>query len=100
MKPDIDNLTAENIVAFIGSIFDRRGGDEYLGEPVTMGEHMLQGATIAERNGQPEEIIVGALLHDMGHSPASLAPSRWTIPRTVTMRMQAPRCWNSSFRPS
>ena len=32
-----------------------------------MGEHMLQGATIAERNGQPEEIIVGALLHDMSH---------------------------------
>ena len=67
MKPDINSLTAETIVAFIGSIFDRRGGEEYLGEPVTMGEHMLQGATIAERNGQPEEIIVGALLHDIGH---------------------------------
>ena len=33
MKPDIDNLTAENIVAFIGSIFDQRGGDEYLASP-------------------------------------------------------------------
>jgi predicted HD phosphohydrolase len=28
---------------------------------------MLQGATIAEQNGQPDEIIVGALLHDIGH---------------------------------
>ncbi len=67
MKPDIATLTHETIVDFIGSIFDRRGGEEYLGEPVNMGQHMLQGATIAEQNGQPEEIIVGALLHDIGH---------------------------------
>ncbi len=67
MKPDFDQLNADNIVAFIGDIFARRGGEEYLGEPVTMAEHMLQGATIAEQNGQSEEIIVGALLHDIGH---------------------------------
>ncbi len=67
MKPDIDALTPQNIVAFIGGIFERRGDEEYLGEPVTMAEHMLQGATIAEQNGQSEEIIVGALLHDIGH---------------------------------
>lgn len=60
-------LTRDTIVDFLASIFDRRGSEEYLGEPVTMGEHMLQGATIAERNGQPDEIIVGALLHDIGH---------------------------------
>ena len=67
MTPDASALTPENIVAFLGSIFDRRGGEEYLGEPVTMGQHMLQGATLAERAGQSEEIIVGALLHDIGH---------------------------------
>ena len=67
MKPDFSTLNRDNIVAFIGDIFDRRGGEEYLGEPVTMAEHMLQGATIAEQNGQAEEIIVGALLHDIGH---------------------------------
>ena len=67
MKPDVDTLSRETIVEFIGSIFERRGGEEYLGEPVNMGQHMLQGATIAEQNGQPEEIIVGALLHDIGH---------------------------------
>ena len=66
-KPDFSTLTRDNIVAFLGDIFDRRGDEEYLGEPVTMTEHMLQGATIAEQNGQPEEIIVGALLHDIGH---------------------------------
>lgn len=61
------NLTRENIVEFLGSIFDRRGDEEYLGEPVTMGEHMLQGATLAEKANMPEEIIVAALLHDIGH---------------------------------
>ncbi|UWQ26549.1 HD domain-containing protein [Leisingera aquaemixtae] len=66
-KPDVSKLTRDTIVEFIGGIFDRRGGEEYLGEPVTMAEHMLQGAAIAEQNGQPEEIIVGALLHDIGH---------------------------------
>ncbi|WIY23871.1 (R)-1-hydroxy-2-trimethylaminoethylphosphonate oxygenase [Parasedimentitalea psychrophila] len=60
-------LTPSTIVAFIGDIFERCGSEEYLGEAVTMGEHMLQGATIAEQNGQDEEIIVGALLHDIGH---------------------------------
>jgi predicted HD phosphohydrolase len=65
--PDISRLTSKNIVAFIGDIFERRGGEEYLGEPVTMAEHMLQAATIAEETGQDEQIIVGALLHDIGH---------------------------------
>lgn len=60
-------LTQGNIVRFLGNIFERCGGEEYLGEPVTMGEHMLQGATIAEQNGQSEEIIVATLLHDIGH---------------------------------
>ena len=41
--------------------------EEYL-EPVTIGEHMPQGATLAEMQGQPETIIVAALLHDdIGH---------------------------------
>lgn len=60
-------LTRANIVAFLGDIFTRRGGEEYLGEPVTMAEHMLQGATLAEEAGHREEIIVAALLHDIGH---------------------------------
>lgn len=67
MRPDFAELNRDNIVAFLGDIFARRGGEEYLGEPVTMAQHMLQGATIAEQNGLPEEIIVGALLHDIGH---------------------------------
>jgi len=66
-SPKDTKLTPQNIVAFIGGIFERCGHEEYLGEPVTMEQHMLQGATIAEQNGLDEEIIVGALLHDIGH---------------------------------
>jgi phosphonate degradation associated HDIG domain protein len=65
--PNADELTPENIVGFIGDIFARRGGEEYLGEPVTMAEHMLQGAHLAEEQGEPEIIVVAALLHDIGH---------------------------------
>ncbi len=66
-KADFQTLTPDNIVAFLGDIFERCGDTEYLGEPVTMAQHMLQGATIAEQNGMDDEIIVGALLHDIGH---------------------------------
>ena len=60
-------LTRENIVEFLAGIFERRGGEEYLGEPVTMAEHMLQGAHFAEQRGERDDIIVAALLHDIGH---------------------------------
>ncbi len=62
-----DHLNAGNIVSFLEDIFERRGGEEYLGEPVTMAQHMLQGATLAEKNGESETLIVAALLHDIGH---------------------------------
>ncbi len=66
MKPS-KTLDTSNIVEFIGDIFARCGDEEYLGEPVTMAEHMLQSASLAENDDMPVEIIVGALLHDIGH---------------------------------
>ncbi|MEP0941150.1 MAG: HD domain-containing protein [Rhizobiaceae bacterium] len=60
-------LTRQNIVAFLGDIFERRGDEEYLGEPVTMAEHMLQSAHFAEEAGEPDIVVVAALLHDIGH---------------------------------
>ena len=62
-----DELNKENIVSFLQDVFDRCGNEEYLGEDVTMAEHMLQGATLAELRGYSEDIIVAALLHDIGH---------------------------------
>jgi phosphonate degradation associated HDIG domain protein len=65
MKPN--ELNAGNIVEFIADIFERRGAESYLGEPVTMSEHMLQDAWLAEQDGAPEELVAAALLHDIGH---------------------------------
>jgi phosphonate degradation associated HDIG domain protein len=59
--------TADTIVDFIGDIFERRGAESYLGERVTMSQHMLQAAQLAEQADAPEEVIVSALLHDIGH---------------------------------
>jgi [1-hydroxy-2-(trimethylamino)ethyl]phosphonate dioxygenase len=66
-KPNRGTLSPETIVAFLSDIFERRGAEEYLGEPVTLAEHMLQAAHLAEQQGEQEIIIVAALLHDIGH---------------------------------
>lgn len=60
-------LDRSNIVAFIADIFERRGAESYLGEAVTMSQHMLQGAVLAEREGAADELVAAALLHDIGH---------------------------------
>lgn len=57
----------DTIVAFLADIFVRRGAEEYLGESVTMAEHMLQGAWFAEQEDAGDELIAAALLHDVGH---------------------------------
>jgi [1-hydroxy-2-(trimethylamino)ethyl]phosphonate dioxygenase len=57
----------EEIVEFIAGIFERRGAEEYLGEPVTMAEHMLQSAWLAEQENAEDELVAAALLHDIGH---------------------------------
>jgi phosphonate degradation associated HDIG domain protein len=62
-----EKLTRETIVPFIADIFNRRGAESYLGEDVTMSEHMLQGAALAEAEGASDELVAAALLHDIGH---------------------------------
>ena len=59
--------TSETIVDVIADILTRRGSESYLGEAVTMQQHMLQAAAQAEREGAPDELVAAALLHDIGH---------------------------------
>ena len=61
------SLSSDTIVEFIADIFARRGADSYLGEEVTMSEHMLQGAQLAEQAGADDALVAAALLHDIGH---------------------------------
>ena len=62
-----ETLDRRTIVPFLAEIFERRGAEEYLGEPVTIAEHMLQGAALAESEGASDELVAAALLHDIGH---------------------------------
>lgn len=48
-------------------VFREYGSGQYLGEPVSMTEHMLQSAYAAERDGAPPQLVAAALLHDYGH---------------------------------
>ncbi len=66
-RPDVTQLGPKTIVSFLGDIFDRRGAESYLGEDVTMSQHMLQGAQLAEQASAGDAIIAAALLHDIGH---------------------------------
>lgn len=61
-----------DIIDLIAEIFARRGVETYLGEGVTMAEHMLQTAALAEGAGAPDALIAAALLHDIGHFTGEL----------------------------
>ncbi|HSV60204.1 MAG TPA: HD domain-containing protein [Variovorax sp.] len=54
-------------IADIETLFERRGGEQYSGEPVSQLEHALQTAQLAELAGADDELITAALLHDLGH---------------------------------
>jgi [1-hydroxy-2-(trimethylamino)ethyl]phosphonate dioxygenase len=60
----MDNLS---IIDTIFDTFRAHGDAVYLGEPVTLTEHMLQTAHAAEQDGAPPVLVAAALLHDYGH---------------------------------
>ncbi len=51
----------------IARLFAERGDSAYFGEQVSQSEHALQSAHLAEREGAADELVVAALLHDIGH---------------------------------
>jgi phosphonate degradation associated HDIG domain protein len=55
------------VVDEIARLFADEGCHAYLGEPVSLSEHMLQTAHLAELSGAPASLVVAALLHDIGH---------------------------------
>ena len=66
LVPD-ENATSASVVARLAKLFAEQGESEYLGEPVTQAEHMLQAAACAQRAGASNALIAAALLHDVGH---------------------------------
>jgi phosphonate degradation associated HDIG domain protein len=54
------------LLAEIEGLFAAHGHNTY-GEGVTMQEHGLQAAALAEHEGASDVLVVAALLHDIGH---------------------------------
>jgi len=51
----------------IAELFAGPGARDYLGEAVTIGEHMRQAGALAAAAGAPAPLVAAALLHDVGH---------------------------------
>jgi gamma-butyrobetaine dioxygenase len=51
----------------IAELFTSEGAADYLGEPVTVAEHLLQAGASAQAAGAPPALVAAALLHDVGH---------------------------------
>jgi predicted HD phosphohydrolase len=53
--------------ADVEELFHSSVGEEYLGEDITLVEHMIQCGELAIGAGAPDWLVVAALLHDIGH---------------------------------
>ena len=51
----------------VTELLSAAGARDYLGEPVTVLDHLLQAAALAERAQAPPALVTAALLHDAGH---------------------------------
>lgn len=49
------------------SLYKQFGEGSYIGEQVTQAQHALQAAHLAQKEGWPPQVVLGALLHDVGH---------------------------------
>jgi predicted HD phosphohydrolase len=57
----------EKNVNEVFELYHKFGDHEYLGEKLTQTQHMIQCAMNAESDHQPPEVVLGALLHDIGN---------------------------------
>lgn len=57
---------AHNVVKTLFGYLRAQGDTDYIGEAVSQLEHSLQAAALAASAGSDEELILAALLHDVG----------------------------------
>ena len=55
------------IINTIFGLYETMGHSEYIGEPVSILEHSLQTAHLAEKANFDDEIVLAAFFHDIGH---------------------------------
>lgn len=60
-------MTIEAAVEEVFGLYRKFGDADYIGEPVSQVEHMVQAAELAEKAGGDDEVILAAFFHDIGH---------------------------------
>lgn len=60
-------METEGVIKIIFQLFDDFGQENYIGEEVTQLQHAQQCAQQAKECQQPNHVILGAFLHDVGH---------------------------------
>lgn len=55
------------VVDRVFRLYRKHGQNDYIGESVSITNHSIQAAMMAQTEGQDEEVIVAALFHDIGH---------------------------------
>ena len=63
----MNQISVKEAVDKIFYYYENFGERDYIGEPVTQIEHMVQGAMFAEQDRREPEIILAMFLHDIGH---------------------------------
>lgn len=63
----MSNRIPAEVVDEVINLFTRAGGEQYFGEAVTKLSHAEQCAWRAQQAGADEELVLAALLHDIGH---------------------------------
>jgi predicted HD phosphohydrolase len=59
--------SGQQAVAEVHALLTSPAADDLYDEAVTEREHALQSAALATAGGEPEELVLACLLHDVGH---------------------------------
>jgi gamma-butyrobetaine dioxygenase len=62
-----------SIVTEFGELLAGEGGQDYLGEAVSVATHLLQAGGLARTAGAPDALVAAALLHDVGHFTGAIS---------------------------
>jgi gamma-butyrobetaine dioxygenase len=66
-KPLNRQMDGTKVYLEIAALFNSAEAEEYLGEDITLIEHMVQCGDLARSNEAPDWLVVASLLHDVGH---------------------------------
>ena len=75
MKSEKSGQSEKSVVEEVLTLYQRFGGQDYIGEPVSQVEHMCQCAGLAEAAGCDREVILAAFFHDIGHLLEHVMPA-------------------------